>query len=122
MNGVFNNNPQYSEIYYDLLFNLDDINKVKIFNDIKKINFENQLDLNESILEKLILTINSYIILNYKKISFSMMFARIYEVYCVLKTSLKLHTKIQLYIVILKNNISINDARILISQIKRFIS
>lgn len=114
---IFNNNPEYSYIYSKLFDNLSKEETVKLFNLIKKINFSHQMNMDENTINKLILTINHYIIHNNKA---DVLF-NIYNIYDIIKLNKKLSfdNKIQLYIVLLKNNANILEVRQSIALINK---
>ncbi len=120
---IFEMNPDYVNIYYDILIKLSSDEKVKIFNLIKKIDLSIQTLLDEFIVEKIISSINKYIINNHKKIGNYELLSNIYNIYDIIQkyNKISLKNKIQLYIVLLKNNTSIIDTRQIIIFLNQLI-
>ncbi len=118
---IFYNNPNNCNIYAELFGNLSKEETVKIFNLIKKIKFSNQINMSESCINKIILTINNYIIKNYNNNSNINILLNIYNIYDIIKLNKKIsfQNKIQLYIVLLKNNANILDVRQSIALINK---
>ncbi len=122
---IFYNNKDHCNIYIELFDNLSEEETIKIFNLIKKIKFSYQLYIGESYINKIILTINSYIINNYNynnnNSSFNILL-NIFNIYDIIKLNKKIsfQNKIQLYIVLLKNNANIIDVRQSIALINKF--
>ncbi len=119
---IFYNNKDHCNIYIELFDNLSEEEKVKIFNLIKKIKFSYQIHIGESCINKIILTINSYIIKNYNKNNNFNILLNIFNIYDIIKLNKKIsfQNKIQLYIVLLKNNANIIDVRQSIALINKF--
>ncbi len=106
---IFYNNPNTSNIYSELLTSLSEEEKYKLFNLLKKVDLSYQMKLNETIVNKIILAINNYILNNNSYDGL----LNIFNIYDVIRLNKKItfHNKIQLYIILLKNNSSINDVR-----------
>ena len=121
---IFELNPEYVNIYCDILIKLSSDEKTKIFNLIKKINLSKQTSLDEYIIEKIISSINKYIINNYKKLNNYELLSNIYNIYDIIHkyNKINLKNKIQLYIVLLNSNISINDTRQIIIYLNQLIN
>jgi len=114
---IFNNNPDHSYIYIKIFDNLSAEDTIKFFNLIKKIKFSNQMNIDEDTLNKIILTINYYIINNNND---NVLF-NIYNIYDIIKLNKKIsfQNKIQLYIILLKNNANILEVRQSIALINK---
>ena len=121
---IFYNNPSHCCIYIELFDKLSKEETIKLFNLIKKIKFSHQIHIGESLINKIILTINSYIINNYNNninSNFNMLL-NIFNIYDIIKLNKKIsfQNKIQLYIILLKNNANILDVRQSIALINKF--
>jgi hypothetical protein len=121
---IFYNNASHCCIYIELFDNLSKEETIKLFNLIKKIKFSHQIHIGESLINKIILTINSYIInninSNYNSSNFNMLL-NIFNIYDIIKLNKKIsfQNKIQLYIILLKNNANILDVRQSIALINK---
>ncbi len=115
---IFYHNPEYCNIYENIFNNLSEEETTKLFNLIKKIKFSNQIHIDEKIINKIILAINNYIINNNNN---NILF-NIYNIYDIIKLNKKIsfQNKIQLYIILLRNNATIFDVRQSISMINKF--
>jgi hypothetical protein len=120
---IFELNPEYVSIYNTIFNKLSIDEKTRIFNLIKKINLSKQTLLDEFIIEKIISSINSYIINNYKKLKYYELLSNIYNIYEIIYkyNKINLKNKIQLYIILLKSNVNINDTRQIIVYLNQFI-
>ncbi len=106
---IFYNDPNLSDIYSNLFNSLSEEETNKLFNLLKKINLSYQTKLSETLINRIILAINYYIINNNNYDGLLSVF-NIYDIIR-LNKKVKFHNKIQLYIILLKNNSSINDVR-----------
>ncbi len=116
---IFYNNPNTSNIYSELLTSLSEEEKYKLFNLLKKVDLSYQMKLNETIVNKIILAINNYILNNNSYDGL----LNIFNIYDVIRLNKKItfHNKIQLYIILLKNNSSINDVRQTLGMVNKFL-
>jgi hypothetical protein len=116
---IFYNNPNNCEIYVKLLKSLSEEEAMKLFNLLKKINLSYQMKINENIVNKIILAINNYIINN----STFDGLLNVYNIYDIIRLNKKIifNNKIQLYIILLKTNNSINDVRQILGLINKFL-
>lgn len=116
---IFYNNPNTSYIYSNLLNSLSEEEKYKLFSLLKKIDLSYQMKLNEITITKIILAINNYIINNNSYDGL----LNIYNIYDIIRLNKKitLYNKIQLYIILLKNNSSINDVRQTLGIVNKFL-
>jgi hypothetical protein len=121
---IFFINPSYSDIYIDIFKNLNDEENHKLFSLIKKIKLSNQMLLHDSTIEKIIISINNFIIKNYKYYTASQLLIHIYNIYDIVNCNKKIcmQTKIQLYILLLKNNMNIIEIRNTLSLMNKIIS
>jgi hypothetical protein len=120
---IFYNNPEHCNIYSQILETLSEEENIKIFNLIKKIKFGNQIHMDEKTINKIILTINNYIVKNYNINNYNFnILLNIYNIYDIIKLNKKIsfQNKIQLYIVLLRNNANIIDVRQSIALINKF--
>ena len=122
---IFYNNDSHCNIYIELFDNLSKEETIKLFNLIKKIKFSHQIHIGESLINKIILTINSYIINNYNSLNYNNnfnMLLNIFNIYDIIKLNKKIsfQNKIQLYIILLKNNANILDVRQSLALINKF--
>ena len=121
---IFYNNSNYSILYSKILDNLSEEETEKFFNLFKKIKFSNQMEMEETIINKIILTINNYIInhndLNHKN-NYNVLL-NIFNIYDIIKLNKKisLENKIKLFLILLKDNANISDVRQSISLINKF--
>jgi hypothetical protein len=118
---IFYNNSNDCSLYCNLFNNLSKEETIKIFNLIKKIKFSNQLNIDEIIINKIILTINNYININKKINSFNLLLT-LYNIYDTIRLNKKisLNNKIQLYIILLRNNSNLLEVRQSIAMINKF--
>ena len=128
---IFYNNASHCCIYIELFDKLSKEETIKLFNLIKKIKFSHQIHIGESLINKIILTINSYIINNSSNINSSKdnnnnysninILLNIFNIYDIIKLNKKIsfQNKIQLYIILLKNNANILDVRQSIALINK---
>jgi hypothetical protein len=118
---IFYNNPEHCNTYAQILENLSEDDTFKIFNLIKKIKFANQIHIDEKTINKIILAINNYIIKNYNNNNYNILL-NVYNIYDLIKLNKKIsfQNKIQLYIVLLRNNANIIDVRQSIALINKF--
>ncbi len=109
---IFNINSDYSDIYYNILNKLTDKEKEFISLNIKKIKLSNQTLLTNYTINKIIYSINTYIINNYNNINTIDIFVYLFNVYEIINNyNISLHNMIQLYIIVLNNNTSIHDLK-----------
>lgn len=116
---IFYNNPNNCDIYLKLFKSLTEEENIKLFNLLKKINLSYQVKMDEYTINKIILAINNYIINNN---TFDGLL-NIYNIYDIIRLNKKIvfNNKIQLYIILLKTNSSINDVRQTLGLINKFI-
>lgn len=116
---IFYNNPNNCDIYLKLLTSLSEEKTLKLFNLLKKINLSYQMKMHENTINKVILAINNYIINNN---TFDGLL-NIYNIYDIIRLNKKIlfNNKIQLYIILLKTNTSINDVRQTLGLINKFL-
>jgi hypothetical protein len=125
---IFYNNASHCNIYIELFDKLSKEEIIKLFNLIKKIKFSHQIHIGESVINKIILTINSYIINNYNSSNINInssnynILLNIFNIYDIIKLNKKIsfQNKIQLYIILLKNNANILDVRQSLALINKF--
>lgn len=119
---IFSVNPNYANVYYYILSNLSEKNKVKLFLYMKNINLSNQVNISEENIQNIILTINRYIIKHYINIDILVIFTRIYNIYEIInRYNIPLDMKIQLFIILLNKNINIVEIRNIIILIQKYI-
>jgi hypothetical protein len=116
---IFYNNPNNCDIYLKLFKSLTEEENIKLFNLLKKINLSYQVKMDEYTINKIILAINNYIINNN---TFDGLL-NVYNIYDIIRLNKKIvfNNKIQLYIILLKTNSSINDVRQTLGLINKFI-
>ncbi len=119
---IFYNNQtisNISDIYSNLLNSLSEEEKTKLFNLFKKVNLSYQTKMQEHTVNKIILSINNYIINNN---NFNGLL-NIFNIYDIIRLNKKItfNNKIQLYIILLKNNCNINDVRQTIGILNKFL-
>ncbi len=122
---IFYNNPEHCNIYLKIFNSLSEEETSNLFKLLKKVNLSYQMKMSESIINKIILTINSYIINNYNNnnINYYNILMNVYNIYDTIKLNKKitLNNKIQLYIVLLKNNSNISDVRQILGIVNKFL-
>ncbi len=116
---IFYNNHAVSDIYSKLLNSLSEEEKIKLFSLFKKVNLSYQIKMQEYTINKIILAINNYIINNNNYNGL----LNVFNIYDIIRLNKKItfHNKIQLYIILLKNNSSINDVRQTIGILNKFL-
>lgn len=116
---IYYNNPNNCDICLKLLKSLSEEENLKLFNLLKKIKLSYQMKMSENIVNKIILAIDNYIINN---TTFNGLL-NVYNIYDIIRLNKKIvfDNKIQLYIILLKTNSSINDARQILGLINKFI-
>jgi hypothetical protein len=116
---IFYNNPNISYIYSDLFNSLSEEEKNKLFNLLKKVNLSYQTKMQENTINKIILAINNYIINNNNYNGL----LNIYNIYDTIRLNKKItfNNKVQLYIILLKNNSDINDVRQTLGLVNKFL-
>jgi hypothetical protein len=119
---IFSVNSNYANIYYYILSNLSEKNKIKIFSYMTNINLSNQVNISDHNIENIILSINQYIVRNYITINILEIFTRLYNLYEIInRYNIPLDIKIQLFIIFLNKNISIIEIRHIIILIQKYI-
>ncbi len=119
---IFSVNSNYANIYYFILSNLSEKNKIKIFSYMTNINLSNQVNISDHNIENIILSINQYIVRNYITINILEIFTRLYNLYEIInRYNIPLDIKIQLFIIFLNKNISIIEIRHIIILIQKYI-
>ncbi len=116
---IFYNNPNNSDIYIKLFNSLSEEETTRIFNLLKKIDLSYQMKIKESIITKIILAINNYILNNNNYNGL----LNVYNIYDIIRLNKKIifNNKVQLYIILLKTNCSINDVRQTLGFINKII-
>ena len=116
---IFYNNQTICDVYSNLLNSLSEEEKTKLFNLLKKVNLSYQTKMQENTINKIIMAINNYIINNN---NFNGLL-NIFNIYDIIRLNKKItvHNKIQLYIILLKNNCDINDVRQTLGILNKFL-
>lgn len=116
---IFYNNPNDYDIYIKLLNSLSEEETIKLFNLLKKIKLSNQMNMKENTINKLIFAINNYIITNN---SFNGLL-NVYNIYDIIRLNKKIifNNKVQLYIILLKKNSTVNDTRQILGLLNNFL-
>lgn len=95
------------DIYSEILMNLKHEEKLQLFSFMKRINMSKQMYLTEGIINKIILTLNSYIMNNYQVITNIEIINNIINYYNIVnKSDISFENKIQLFNIGLKKNLN----------------
>jgi hypothetical protein len=121
---IFYNNPERSILYSNIFNNLTEEETTKIFNLLKKINFSYQMNMDELIINKIILTIDNYInnyINNIKNVNYYNILLNVFNIYDTIRLNKKitLQNKIKLFIISLKSNSNMIELRQIIALINK---
>jgi hypothetical protein len=116
---IFYTYPNTFDIYIKLLNSLSEEEIIKLFNLLKKIKLSYQMNMNENTLNKIIFAINDYIIINN---NFNGLL-NVYNIYDTIRLNKKIifNNKVQLYIILLKKNSTINDTRQILGLLNKFL-
>jgi hypothetical protein len=122
---IFEKNNKYCDIYVKILSSLSDEENKKIFNLLKKIKLSNQMRMNETTVNKIILVINNYIVATQQIDTEGHInnILNVYNIYDIIRLNKKMsfENKIQLYIILLKQKSNIVDVRQTIIQVNKFL-
>ena len=118
---IFYNNPERSILYSNMFNNLTEEETKRIFNLLKKIKFSYQMNIDEYLINKIIITIDDYINNNINNASNYEILINVFNIYDILKLNKKitLQNKIKLFIILLKSNSNINEVRQIIALINK---
>ena len=116
---IFYTYPNACDIYIKLFNSLSDEETIKLFNLLKKIKLSYQMNMNENTINKIILAINNYIIINNNYNGL----LNVYNIYDIIRLNKKIvfNNKVQLYIILLKKNSTINDVRQILGLINNYL-